>query len=377
MLPSICCGDRKCVRIVLAVLVFSVFASLASAQTDTWVGTSGKWSDPTQWDNGVPVTGDNIVIGTATANSIDDLSLSISGLTLGNSADALTVPKGVTLNDSGPISNVGTLNILPGAVVNVGSVTQINSGTLTGGQWLLSSNLNITGAAQFIDINNATLTLSGGTFRIGASDALVGFFLNNGTLRIMNSTTFSSSSTLTNAGQLVVGKGSKIIFRAGYGYLQFSGRTVNDGTMVSQIGIEGGILLGAGSVSGDLAIGVTSGSPATFSVGDTGKSAIAQVSATYLMWPTGILSTGIGGTTVGTQYSQVKARFATLAGKLAAPLLNGFIPTVGETFTVVSATPVTGGFSNTTIPINSSEHFAISYTTRTVVLTVVSGPAAE
>jgi hypothetical protein len=193
----------------------------------------------------------------------------------------------------------------------------------------------------------------------------------------MNSTTFSSSSTLTNAGQLVVGKGSKIIFRAGYGYLQFSGRTVNDGTMVSQIGIEGGILLGAGSVSGDLAIGVTSGSPATFSVGDTGKSAIAQVSATYLMWPTGILSTGIGGTTVGTQYSQVKARFATLAGKLAAPLLNGFIPTVGETFTVVSATPVTGGFSNTTIPINSSEHFAISYTTRTVVLTVVSGPAAE
>lgn len=236
MLPSICCGDRKCVRIVLAVLVFSVFASLASAQTDTWVGTSGKWSDPTQWDNGVPVTGDNIVIGTATANSIDDLSLSISGLTLGNSADALTVPKGVTLNDSGPISNVGTLNILPGAVVNVGSVTQINSGTLTGGQWLLSSNLNITGAAQFIDINNATLTLSGGTFRIGASDALVGFFLNNGTLRIMNSTTFSSSSTLTNAGQLVVGKGSKIIFRAGYGYLRaesFWGRVRSQGTSPS------------------------------------------------------------------------------------------------------------------------------------------------
>jgi hypothetical protein len=378
MFPSLCCGDRKHVRIVLAVLVFSVFASLASAQTDNWVGTSGKWSDPTQWDNGVPVTGDNIIIDTATASSFDDLSLTISGLTLGNKTDALTVPKGVTLNDSGPISNAGTLNILPGAVVNVGSVTQIDSGTLTGGQWLLGSNLNITGPAAQIVTNSATVTLSGGTFKNAAgSDALVEFSLNGGTLRIMNSTTFTSNSTFTNVGQLVVGKGSKIIFRAGYGYAQYSGRTINDGTMVSQIGIEGGILLGAGSVSGDLAIGVTSGSSAMFSVGDAGKSAIAQVSATYYMWPTGILSTGIGGTTVGAQYSQVKARFATLAGKLAAPLLNGFIPTVGETFTVVSATPVTGTFSNTTIPINSSEHFAISYTTRSVVLTVVSGPAAE
>ncbi len=378
MFPSLCCGDRKCVRVVLAALVFSVFANLASAQTDNWVGTSGKWSDPTQWDNGVPVTGDNIVIGTAKASSIDDFSLSISGLTLVNSADALTIPKGVTLNDTGPISNAGTLDILPGAVVNVGSIPQINSNALTGGQWLLSSNLNITGAAQFIDVNSATLTLSGGTIRnTDGSDALEGFFWNVGTLRIMNSTTFTSNSTLSNDGQLTVGKGSKIIFRAGYGYLQISGKTTNDGALVSQIGINGGILMGAGSVSGDLGVGVRSGSHATFSVGDPGKSAIAQVTGTYTQWPTGILSTGIGGTTVGTQYSQLKAGHATLAGTLAAPLLNGFTPTVGQTFTVVSASPVSGGFSNTTIPINSSEHFAISYTTLKVILTVVSGPAAE
>jgi len=104
---------------------------------------------------------------------------------------------------------------------------------------------------------------------------------------------------------------------------------------------------------------------------------VAQVTGTYTQWPTGILSTGIGGTTVGTQYSQLKAGHATLAGTLAAPLLSRFTPTVGQTFTVVSASPVTGTFSNTTIPINSTEHFAISYTTRSVVLTVVSGPAAE
>ena len=42
MFPILCCGDRKRVRIVLAVLIFSVFASLSSAQTDNWVGTSGE-----------------------------------------------------------------------------------------------------------------------------------------------------------------------------------------------------------------------------------------------------------------------------------------------------------------------------------------------
>lgn len=46
----------------------------------------------------------------------------------------------------------------------------------------------------------------------------------------------------------------------------------------------------------------------------------------------------------------------------AAPLLNGFIPALGQKFTVVTTSTVTGTFSNTTIPINSTEHFAISYT---------------
>jgi hypothetical protein len=577
MFPSLCCGDRRCVRIVLAALAFSVFASLASAQTDNWVGTSGKWSDAAQWDSGVPVAGDNIVIATATANSIDDLSLAISGLTLGNSADALIIGDGVVLNVSGTIGNAGSiqlgsvgsntflqitgnvsatgtgnitlpttgpslitgasgagtevltsantiqgsgnigngamgfvnsgtviapnsmanlfinvssagfnntgtleavtggnlviqgpansfanynattstltggtytanggniyftgsasgiktlsarvtqqaagqlintttgtnafsnlssithtgvlttqvgftqpgafnmggaLTILPGAVVNVGSVAQIQNGTLTGGQWVLDSNLNITGAAQYIDTNNATVTLSGGTFKnADGSDAFANTLSQNGkTLRLMNSANLTLFTSLDNDGQVIVGKGCKLIFTAGYGYLQLAGLTTNDGTLVSQIGINSGTLLGAGSVSGDLGIGVRTGNAATYSVGDAGKSALVQVTGTYTQWPTGILSTGIGGTSVGTQYSQLKAGHATLAGTLAAPLLSGFTPTVGQTFTVLSAGSVTGTFSNTTIAINSSEHFAISYPPRSVVLTVVSGPAAE
>jgi hypothetical protein len=570
MFPTLCCGDRKRVRVGLAVLVFSVFASLASAQTDNWVGPSGNWSDASQWDNGVPVAGDNIVIGTPTANSIDDFSLAIGALDLGNSGDVLHIADGVALTltnnevnsgtiqlnsagtntyllisgsqsfgssgkvilgttgpnymqgasgagtevltssntiqgtgsignglmgfvnagngtviantsagslfinvssagfnntgtlkavtggnlviqgpansfanynattstltggtytanggniyfagsasgittlsahvtqeasgqiinttngtnafsnlasitstgvltttagftQPGPFSMAGTLNILPGAVVNVGSITQVVEGILTGGQWLLDSNLNITGPAPNIDTNFATVTLSGGRFKnADGSDAFATVNQNGGTLRIMNSTTFTPDANLSNGGLIVVGKGCKLLIRAGYDYEQAFGETINDGLIANEVFIHSGMYLGAGSVAGDLGIG------GTYSVGDVGKSALVQVSGTYSQ--DGILSTGIGGTTVGTQYSQVKAGHATLAGKLVAPLLSGFTPTVGQKFTVVSASPVTGTFSNTTIPINSSEHFAISYTTTKVVLTVVSGPAVE
>jgi flagellar basal body rod protein FlgG len=57
---------------------------------------------------------------------------------------------------------------------------------------------------------------------------------------------------------------------------------------------------------------------------------------------------------------------------LAAPLIGSFVPTVGETFTVLSAGSIAGTFSNTTIAINSSEFYAISYTKTGVVLTVTS-----
>jgi len=57
--------------------------------------------------------------------------------------------------------------------------------------------------------------------------------------------------------------------------------------------------------------------------------------------------------------------------------VNGFTPTIGQTFTVLTAGSVTGTYTNTTIAINSSEHYVISYTSNSVVLTVVSGPASQ
>jgi len=67
-----------------------------------------------------------------------------------------------------------------------------------------------------------------------------------------------------------------------------------------------------------------------------------------------------------------------LAGTISFTVAAGFQSslTVGETFTVLNASSVTGTFSNSTIAINTSFHFTVSYTSTGVVLTVASGAAA-
>jgi hypothetical protein len=98
-----------------------------------------------------------------------------------------------------------------------------------------------------------------------------------------------------------------------------------------------------------------------------------KITGSYTQTATGQLSTAIGGITVATQYSQLKVvGAATLGGTLTAPLIGSFVPTVGQTFTVLSAGSVTGTFTNTTVAINSSEFFAVSYTKTGVVLTVTA-----
>ena len=294
------------------------------------------------------------------------------------STGVLTTTTGFT--QPGVFSMAGALNILPNTTVNVGSVKQIVNNALTGGQWVLDFSLNITGTPARIMTNSATVTLSGGTFKNVAdgSDAFASLTANKKSLRVMNFAHFTTYGSLVNTGQMLVQKGCTMtIGGTATNYSQTLGKTTMDGMLKGGVTISGGTYLGAGSVTGAFSLGGGT-SNATFSVGDAGKSAQVKITGSYKQLANGILSTGIGGTTVATQYSQVKITGpATLGGTLAAPLLSNFTPTVGQTFTVISATSLTGTFSNTTIAINSSEHFAISYTATAAVLTVTSGPAVQ
>jgi hypothetical protein len=95
-------------------------------------------------------------------------------------------------------------------------------------------------------------------------------------------------------------------------------------------------------------------------------------SGTYTQSAGGALNINISG---AASYGKVAAAGpAALAGTVNAGLLYGFVPTIGQTFTIITAPAVVGVFSNNQISINASEHFGVSYTATSVVLTVLSGP---
>jgi hypothetical protein len=159
-------------------------------------------------------------------------------------------------------------------------------------------------------------------------------------------------------------------------YNQSAGTTTVDGTLTGSaaISVTGGSVLGAGKLAGNVTIGGTGTAP-TISAGDSGKAGLLAITSNYTQLSTATMNSFIGGTTVGTQYSQLQVGgTASLAGTLTVTLASGFTPTIGSAFTVLTAAKVTGAFSDSTIAINGTEHFNVSYTSTGVVLTVASGP---
>jgi hypothetical protein len=236
-----------------------------------------------------------------------------------------------------------------------------------------------------ITTNAANLTLTGTSAKIldGTSNALAGFNNNTGTFTLASSATLTTaSSNFTNSGTAVVSKGTTLtVGGTGNSYNQSAGTTTVDGTLVGNgtagVSVTGGKILGAGTLRANVSIG-GGGTTPTMNVGDSGKAGLLKITGTYAQLSTGTMNVSIGGTTVGTKFSQLQVSgAASLGGTLTAALVSGFTPTVGQTFTVLTTSSVTGTFSNSTIAINGTEHFAVSYTSTGVVLTVASGPVSK
>jgi hypothetical protein len=319
-----------------------------------------------------------IVNSTSSTNGLANLTtiMASGSLTLATRANFTTV---------GNLTDNGKLTVNSGSTLTVtGNLTNFNSSTdtLASGTYTVGGTLEFTGAN--IVTNAANLTLSGSAAKIlgGSANGLADFENNTGSFTLTadaNFTTAVNSGTFTNSGTITVTKGSTLE-NGGDSYVQSAGTTTVDGTFAavdSGINITGGSILGAGTLTANVTVG-GSGTAPTISAGDSGKAGLLLITGTYTQLSTGTMNSFIGGTTVGTQYSQLQVDgTATLAGTLTVKLASGFTPTVGSTFTVLTAGTVTGTFSNSTIAINSSEHFNVSYTSTGVVLTVASGAAAE
>ncbi len=305
----------------------------------------------------------------------------MANLTTIASTGSLTLATNANFTALTNFTNSGKLTINSGSTFGVtGTLTNLSSGTLTGGTYTVGGTLQLASANGGITTNAANLTLTGKTAKImdGTSNALSTFNNNTGTFALASSATLTTaSSNFTNSGTVNVAKGTTLtVGGTGHSYSQTAGTTNADGTLSAgtsgTVSLTGGTIQGAGTVKGN-----TTNTSGTFSAGDAGKAGLLTITGTYTQLSGATLNSNIGGTTVSTQYSQLKiSGTASLGGTLAVTLINSFTPAIGNTFTVLTATSVTGTFTNTTIAINSSEHFVISYTSTSVVLTVVSGPAS-
>jgi hypothetical protein len=120
-------------------------------------------------------------------------------------------------------------------------------------------------------------------------------------------------------------------------------------------------------------VGNASGASATINAGDTSKAGLLSITGTYKQLATGIFTGYVSGTTADTGYSQLKVSgTASLAGTITFTVASTFQSSlkVGQTFTVLTASSITGSFTNATIAINSTFQFDVSYTSTGVVLTV-------
>jgi len=170
----------------------------------------------------------------------------------------------------------------------------------------------------------------------------------------------------------VTGTGSK--------YTQTAGTTTDDGSLTlpasGALSLNGGSLFGTGTITG----AVTSSGSITPG-GSSATTGILTDKGAYTQNSAGVLDISIGGTTVGTQFDQLTVSgAASLNGALNVAEINGFTPTVGETFDIVNFASKTGTFSScnghsggTTCTINSTEHFTVGYNATNVTLKVVSG----
>jgi hypothetical protein len=267
------------------------------------------------------------------------------------------------------MARAGSTLHINGLFNNISSV-----GTLTGGTYSLNGVLEI---QPSITSNSANITLIGTQSEIlsdntGANAlATLAANTNTGVLTFENGPSLSTATSLTNAGKITVTTNSTL--SVGGSYTQIGGTTIVDGKLAASHGlaVSGGTVQG----SGMLAAVVTSS--ATVIAGDsTTKAGKLTIAGTYTQKSTGVLDIAIGGTSAGAQYSQVTvSNGVSLGGTLNIRRTGGFTPAIGDVFTILTGSAVTGQFATVNgLSINSSEHFEITFGATSVRLTVVSGP---
>lgn len=327
-----------------------------------------------------------------------------------NTATGLLRKSGGTGNldfNTFPLTNAGTIDVQSGRIRLFSDL--MNTGTLM-----------VTGGTQVFEFGNSNTTLSAGTTLTGAgrfqlSNAnvnvpanlnvpnldLIGGNLNGtGTLTLTGSGNWTSSQI---NGVLVVAPGVTLNL-VGAVDRGLSGSLTNQGT----VNLAGGRLTNGGNAgffrnesifdaTADVSVVFIGGGTPSFINAPTGL--IRKTGGTgplTLTWPltnqgtidcprdfrvdnftqsaTGTLNVDIGGTTQAVQYDRLQTSNVSLNGTLNLSLSNGFQPSLGQTFDIVTSNTRTGTFSAVNGRNQGQVAFDPVYLANSVRLNVIDSP---
>ena len=287
--------------------------------TGTIQDINGTFGGPVVFPQGTNI----VTVEQSTINWMPNASCVAGSVGGPTACNFTTIRAGSTINDYGMFIAPSSFTVGAGGTVNVqsgGSLGVTGSG----------ANINVNGGAF---TNNYLVTVPG----VG------GFYLNTGTAEGTNATYEASVYVGTSSKDLASRKNT-------------AHHLVNTHP------------------------GKPSAETANFVIG-TGpnppQAGLVTITQSYTQAANGVLYVLIGGINAGTQYSQLNVTgSATLSGTLNVALIKGFVPQVGQVFTVMNGSEgITDTFTTVNgLAINSDEHFAIAYNSDSITLTVESGP---
>ena len=234
----------KCM--VLIFISTLIHENIYSQNYHEWIGTTGNWDDPSNWDTGeVPVNGDDIYIGNGGTVLVNGSSRSVYSVTLedGNIAGDQEISMHEFYWYGGNINGTGLFEITQYMEVDYGGSYTIDGRTLMsrGDCFWFNGNINISASGTFSVTDGALFSAEhGGSYSIGDGG---GKFVLDADGQFEN--TFSSNTSI--AGQMEVSTGQLIISS---GNVTFSSGGTHDLTECTiNIGALGKMALNSGVVN--------------------------------------------------------------------------------------------------------------------------------
>ena len=299
--------------------------------------------------------------GTLLVDNSATISSSFVSLGFGSGSTATA-----TMNDPNTVWTVGF-------EIDMSDSSATSTLNLNGGTMTVAGNIVDGGAGV------STLTLDGATLdmqnhNIGSATPIDNLNFRSGTLKNVAQINNGAGLTKTTAGTLTLNTANSYTGTTAVnaGVLRVSNAT-GSATGLGPVTIANGATLqGSGRISGAIQ---SSGAV----VPGTSAGTLTLLSS-YTQNANGSLKAEIGGTTAGSQYDRLAVTgTATLAGTLDVSLINGFVPSVGHTFDVLTAGSVINTFGAVNVPpLPNCKSWQIQYLPTAVRLQVVGcGPLGD